>query len=52
MLSEHLGHSAPAFMIAAYQHALPDMQVDAAAIFARLITDPTIAEPAPWPRSQ
>jgi integrase len=36
-LSERLGHSAPAFTMATYQHILPGMQAEAAATFAALI---------------
>lgn len=41
VVSERLGHSTPAFTMAVYQHVLPGMQADAAAVFARLVTPPT-----------
>jgi len=37
VVSERLGHSNPAFTISVYQHVIPGMQAEAAAIFSRLI---------------
>ena len=37
VVTERLGHAAPAFTIETYQHVLPGMQAEAARIFVRLI---------------
>ncbi len=37
VVSERLGHSTPAFPMTTYQHVLPGMQRDAAALFGRLL---------------
>ena len=37
VVSERLGHSTPAFTMTTYQHVLPGMQRDAAALFGRLL---------------
>ena len=37
VVSERLGHAAPAFTIDTYQHVLPGMQADAAHIFEQLV---------------
>lgn len=39
VVAERLGHSRASFTIDSYQHVLPGMQADAAAVFADLITD-------------
>lgn len=41
VVAERLGHSRASFTIDSYQHVLPGMQADAAAIFAELITHST-----------
>jgi hypothetical protein len=40
VVSERLGYSTPAFTMTVYQHVLPGMQRDAAALFARLMARP------------
>jgi integrase len=37
VVSERLGHSSPAFTMSVYQHVMPGMQAEAAAIFSDLI---------------
>jgi integrase len=37
VVSERLGHSAPGFTMATYQHVLPGMQAEAARTFAELL---------------
>lgn len=39
VVSERLGHSNPAFTMSVYQHVIPGMQAEAAAIFSDLIGD-------------
>ena len=39
VISERLGHSRASFTEDAYQHILPGMQADAAAVFADLVAD-------------
>jgi integrase len=39
VVAERLGHSRASFTIDSYQHVLPGMQADAAAIFADLVTE-------------
>jgi len=41
VVSERLGHSTPAFTMTTYQHVLPGMQRDAAALFSRLLDEAT-----------
>jgi integrase len=38
LVSERLGHATQGFTMATYQHVLPDMQADAARVFADLLT--------------
>jgi integrase len=38
VVSERLGHASPAFTMSQYQHVLPGMQAEAAAIFASLVS--------------
>jgi integrase len=40
VVSERLGHSTPGFTMATYQHVLPGMQAEAAALFGKLIQAP------------
>lgn len=40
VVSERLGHANPAFTMSVYQHVIPGMQAEAAAIFSKLIADP------------
>ena len=40
VVSERLGHANPAFTMSVYQHVLPGMQAEAAAIFSQLIAEP------------
>jgi integrase len=40
VVSERLGHSTPGFTMATYQHVLPGMQADAAALFGKLLRAP------------
>ena len=40
VVSERLGHSNPAFTMSVYQHVIPGMQAEAAAVFSKLIADP------------
>jgi integrase len=40
VVSERLGHSTPGFTMATYQHVLPGMQAEAAALFGRLLRAP------------
>ena len=47
VVSERLGHSTPAFTMTTYQHVLPGMQRDAAALFGRLLDEAT--DPAKTP---
>jgi integrase len=47
VVSERLGHSTPAFTITTYQHVLPGMQRDAAALFGRLLDEATNPEETP-----
>jgi integrase len=37
VVSERLGHSSPAFTMTVYQHVLPGMQADAAAMFSDVL---------------
>ncbi len=37
VVSERLGHSSPSFTMSVYQHVMPGMQAEAAAIFSRLL---------------
>ena len=37
VVSERLGHSSPAFTMTVYQHVLPGMQADAAAMFGDVV---------------
>jgi integrase len=37
VVSERLGHSSPAFTVTVYQHVLPGMQADAAAMFSHTV---------------
>ncbi len=37
VVSERLGHSSPAFTMTVYQHVLPGMQADAAALFGEAV---------------
>jgi len=37
VVSERLGHSSPAFTMTVYQHVLPGMQADAAAMFSDVV---------------
>ena len=37
VVSERLGHSSPAFTMTVYQHVLPGMQADAAALFGKAV---------------
>jgi len=37
VVSERLGHSNVAFTMGVYQHVLPGMQAEAAAVFAKLV---------------
>ncbi|PLS75753.1 MAG: hypothetical protein CYG61_05460 [Actinobacteria bacterium] len=39
VVSERLGHSSPAFTMTVYQHVIPGMQAEAAAVFAALVAD-------------
>jgi integrase len=39
VVSERLGHSSPAFTMSVYQHVLPGMQAEAAALAASLVDD-------------
>jgi integrase len=39
VVSERLGHSSPAFTMNVYQHVLPGMQADAAAVFSAAVFD-------------
>jgi integrase len=48
VISERLGHSRTSFTEDAYQHVLPGMQADAAAIFAELVADPASTGPTRW----
>ena len=47
VVSERLAHSTPAFTMTTYQHVLPGMQRDAAALFGRLLDEAT--DPAKTP---
>lgn len=38
VVSERLGHSSPAFTMSVYQHVLPGMQAEAAALFAKQVS--------------
>ncbi len=40
VVSERLGHSNPAFTMSVYQHVIPGMQAEAAAVFSKLIAEP------------
>ncbi len=40
VVSERLGHSNPAFTMSVYQHVIPGMQAEAAAVFSELIARP------------
>jgi integrase len=40
MVSERLGHSNAAFTMNVYQHVIPGMQAEAAAVFSELIASP------------
>jgi integrase len=40
VVSERLGHSTPGFTMATYQHVLPGMQAEAAALFGKLLRAP------------
>jgi len=40
VVSERLGHASPAFTMTVYQHVIPGMQAEAAAIFSSLIAAP------------
>ncbi len=40
VVSERLGHSSVAFTMQVYQHVLPGMQADAAAMFGKLVFEP------------
>jgi integrase len=48
VVSERLGHSNPAFTMSVYQHVIPGMQADAAALFSALIAP----RDAPGPSQQ
>lgn len=37
LVSERLGHANPAFTMSVYQHVIPGMQAEAAAIFAQAV---------------
>jgi integrase len=39
VVSERLGHSSPAFTMTVYQHVLPGMQANAAALFSSAVFD-------------
>jgi hypothetical protein len=59
VVSERLGHAAPAFTMATYQHVMPGMQAEAARTFEALLSstdfypvedpveDPTTSETPP-----
>ena len=40
VVSERLGHAGAAFTMSVYQHVLPGMEAEAAAIFAGMIASP------------
>ncbi len=44
VVSERLGHSNPAFTMTVYQHVIPGMQAEAAAVFSDLIASPEEAK--------
>ena len=51
VVSERLGHSSVAFTMSVYQHVLPGMQAEAAAMFAGLLSDePPSARRRPEPQ--
>lgn len=48
VVSERLGHSRASFTIDSYQHVLPGVQAEAAAIFADPIANPTSTGDTRW----
>jgi len=46
VVAERLGHSRASFTIDSYQHVLPGMQADAAAVFAELVADSASTGPS------
>lgn len=40
VVSERLGHSNPGFTMSVYQHVIPGMQAEAAAVFSNLVAKP------------
>lgn len=44
VVSERLGHASPAFTMSVYQHVLPGMQAEAAALFAQVLDNATKPE--------